>query len=236
MGGGKGSTSTSTIDLPQELEQGAVGTLGAALQSAALPYSPNRGVTIAGFSPQQEAGFQNADAAASAFGLAAGGQDYMPQQETGAGGVRGYSTGALYDENVNRSMGAADRLSREQLLRNYGMIGNTILSGGTLGGVNLWGAPSSNAPTGGAPAPSSGGGGGGGGGGGASAPRSGNSGNGGPTRPQARPTSGGGGYTGLADMLNGGGAGTSGGTFQGGPISGTLNRVGAKPRSSAGGK
>ena len=41
------------------------------------------------------------------------------------------------------------------------------------------------------------------------------------------------GYTGLRDMFDGGGAGTSGPTFQGGPLSGALNTVGLKPMAPA---
>lgn len=36
-------------------------------------------------------------------------------------------------------------------------------------------------------------------------------------------------YTGVKDMFDGGGPGTAGKTFKGGPLSGTLNKVGVKP-------
>jgi hypothetical protein len=49
------------------------------------------------------------------------------------------------------------------------------------------------------------------------------------------PTSGGtGGYTSFRDMFDGGGAGTSGSTYSGGPLSGTLNTLGVKPAGSGG--
>lgn len=44
-----------------------------------------------------------------------------------------------------------------------------------------------------------------------------------------------GGYTSFRDMIDGGGAGQSGSTFQGGPLSGTLNNAGVKPRGSGSG-
>jgi hypothetical protein len=43
----------------------------------------------------------------------------------------------------------------------------------------------------------------------------------------------GGGYTSVRDMFDGGGAGRSGDTFSGGPLSDTLNRVGARPARPA---
>lgn len=39
----------------------------------------------------------------------------------------------------------------------------------------------------------------------------------------------GGGYTGIRDMFDGGGPGKPGTKFQGGPLSGTLNKIGVKP-------
>ena len=137
MGGGKGSKQTTTVKLPEELEQGAVGALGGAMQSASLGYRPNQGITIAGFSPQQEAAMRSADAAASAFGLGVGGGGYLPQQETGAGGVKGYSTGALLAENIGKSMTQEDVQQRDEVLANYGMIGNKILGGPRLGDLPL---------------------------------------------------------------------------------------------------
>jgi len=223
MGSGKGSTQTTEVKLPEELQQGAVGTLGAALQSASLPYAPNRGVTIAGFSPQQEAAFQGANAASSAFGLGTGAGGYMPQQEIGAGGVKGYSTGALYDQNVERSMSEADQLRRSRLLENYGTIGDTILSGKTLGGVNLWGTQDGTGATSGSAgkaAPQ-----GGGGGGGSSS--SGGGGSSGGSNYSSKPktaSQSGGGYTSFGDMFDGGGAGASGDTFQGG-VSAISNKI-----------
>lgn len=136
-GGGKGGSKETTVELPPELETGSAGAIGAAMQSAALPYKPNRGVTIAGFSPQQEAVFDGTNAAAAAFGLPIAQGNYLPEMETGAGGVKGYSTGALFDENVDKSMTEEDIIAREKLLENYGMIGDQVLSMERLGGLPL---------------------------------------------------------------------------------------------------
>ena len=126
--GGKSSTQKVVTELPESLEAGAAGTLGAALQSASLPYSPNRGVTIAGVAPQQEAAMQGSNMMASALGLPIGDtQGYLPQTETGAGGFQGYSTGGLYDQTVNRSVTPEAQIARENVLKNYGLIGTNIL-------------------------------------------------------------------------------------------------------------
>ena len=128
MGGGKSSSQTTKVKLPKELEAGAVGALGGALQSASLPYSPNRGITIAGFSPDQQAAMNNANTGAATFGLASGaGQSYLPATQTGAGGVQGYSTGALFDQNVDASMSMQDRQLREDILQGYANTGSKIL-------------------------------------------------------------------------------------------------------------
>jgi len=137
MGGGKGGSQTTTVKLPEELEQGSVGTLGAALQSASLPYAANRGVTIADFAPQQYAAMRNAESGAGAFGFAQSdpSAQYLPPALLGAGGARGFSTGALYDQNVNVSMTEDDLARREALLQNYGLIGDKVLSGKRIGSV-----------------------------------------------------------------------------------------------------
>lgn len=119
MGGGKGGSQTQTIKLPKSLEEGSTEVLAAGLRSAALPYSPNRGVTIAAFSPQQQAAMEGANSAAGAFGLPMGQGQYMPPAEVGAGGVKGYSTGDLYDQNVARSMTPAEQAARNALLLSY---------------------------------------------------------------------------------------------------------------------
>jgi len=57
-----------------------------------------------------------------------------------------------------------------------------------------------------------------------------------PSRPADLGSSGSGGhYTGLMDMINGGGPGQSGSTFEGGPFSGALNKIGINPVGSGGG-
>jgi hypothetical protein len=61
---------------------------------ATLPYSPNLGVTLAGFTPQQLAAQDMANAQASAFGFAAPSQSAaqtMPATQMSPSGIAGYS-------------------------------------------------------------------------------------------------------------------------------------------------
>lgn len=104
-GGGKGGETQQQID--PALTAAARDGLDLAAAGAAIPYSPNRGVQFAAFTPQQEAAMQGADDAAAAFGLPSTGNPVsagIPAAETNAAGVKGYSTGAAYDEMKNKSM------------------------------------------------------------------------------------------------------------------------------------
>lgn len=60
-------------------------------------YQPNRGVTIAGFTPKQNEAFSMGDAAATAFGFAPSGRDPMPATEESAYGIAGYRPSREYD-------------------------------------------------------------------------------------------------------------------------------------------
>lgn len=75
---------------------------------AQMPFTPNRGVTIADFSPMQKAAFSGTDAMASAFGLqGSGGQTGLPQAVDSGGGVMGFGSGGIFDQNVAASMSPA---------------------------------------------------------------------------------------------------------------------------------
>lgn len=112
-GGGKGGTSTQEID--PGLTAAARDALDFSAAAMAVPNSPNRGVQIAGFTPQQEASFANNNAAAGALGLATGGMPAMPAKETSASGIEGYSTGADFDQMRDSSMSAGLQQAIAQL-------------------------------------------------------------------------------------------------------------------------
>lgn len=120
-GGGKGGATESSQQIDPRLAQGGVEILTSAFEAASQPYRPNQGMTIAAFTPQQQAAFQGANAAAEAFGLPSQQQGYqtMPNPEVGESGIRGYSTGDLYSTNVERSMSQQDMQNQADILQSY---------------------------------------------------------------------------------------------------------------------
>jgi len=125
-GGGKGGSEEQIVRLDPRLEEGAANAIALAMQSAALPYRPNRGVTVAGMSPQQQAAFQGADQAAQAFGLPGSQGSYLPQTQTTPEGYRGYSTGGTYDQSIAASLSPQDLAQRNAILAKYGESGRAL--------------------------------------------------------------------------------------------------------------
>ena len=106
MSGGKGGSSTSTVEIPEYIEAAAQRNLNKAERISQLGYVPYYGPDVAAFTPMQQAGFQNTADVAGAFGLAApttqrdimGGMD-APMQY--AGGVQGYSSQPMFQQSVD---------------------------------------------------------------------------------------------------------------------------------------
>jgi hypothetical protein len=100
MAGGGSETTTSTIEIPQWLQEAAQSGLARGQQAASIGYVPYRGPDVAALTPLQQAAMANTSAASSAFGLGpspmpgAG----MPAVQTFAGGLQGYSSAPLYDQ------------------------------------------------------------------------------------------------------------------------------------------
>jgi hypothetical protein len=91
MSGGKGGSTTSTVTVPQYIEDAAKANLAKAEEISKIGYTPYYGPDVAAFNPMQQAGFQNTAGMADAFGLAGGGtgMEGMPAPTTYAGGVQG---------------------------------------------------------------------------------------------------------------------------------------------------
>lgn len=102
-GGGKGGKSSTEVSVPAWLEQAAQSGLARGTQAAGIGYVPYQGPDVAALTPMQEAAMFNTGQASSAFGLgpspmpSAG----MPEVQTFAGGMRGYSAFPLYNQAVN---------------------------------------------------------------------------------------------------------------------------------------
>jgi hypothetical protein len=100
MAGGGSNTQTTTVEIPAWLQEAAQGLMARANQTSQIGYTPYYGPDVAAMTPLQEAAIANTGAASSAFGLgpspmpSAG----MPEVQTFANGMRGYSSGGMYDQ------------------------------------------------------------------------------------------------------------------------------------------
>lgn len=114
MSGGKGGSTTQSVEIPSWMQDAARKNLGRAQQTSELGYMPYYGPDVAAPSPMLQSAWQGVANQASAFGLGPSGQDVMagmPTAKTYEGGVTGYSSGDLYDQAVaefeNRRPGQA---------------------------------------------------------------------------------------------------------------------------------
>lgn len=101
MSGGKGGSQSSKVEIPAWAESAMQENLQRAKQAAQIGYQPYYGPDVAAFTPMQEAGMQGAYDAAAAYGLAAPGGNAMagmPQAQEFAGGIKGYSSGDLFEQ------------------------------------------------------------------------------------------------------------------------------------------
>lgn len=103
MSGGKGGTTTSTVEIPQWLETAAQSNLDKANEISKIGYTPYFGPDVAALTPLQQASMQNTQQAAQAFGTAAPTDVMagMPEGQTYAGGVQGYSSAPLYQQALS---------------------------------------------------------------------------------------------------------------------------------------
>jgi len=214
-GGGKGGSTTSTVKIPAWLEQAAQANIRRAEDVAAIGNVPYYGPDVAAMTPMQMSAGQGINTAAGAFGLGTNDLSMgMPAPQTFAGGVQGYSSGALYDQALRelqtRAPGQYDAITNMFINR---QTGAAPLGFGQGVPAMVQGAPAAPLSYG------SGGGGGGGGGGGLAF--------GTPAKTSGT------GFTSLRDMFDGGGQGRSGTTFSGGPLSNVANKAGVSPAKSS---
>lgn len=103
MSGGKGGSTSSSVEIPAWLENAAIENINRARDVQSIGYTPYYGPEVAAFSPMQEQAMQATGSAAQAFGLAPQGFDAMagmPQAQEFAGGLMGYSSAPLYEQSV----------------------------------------------------------------------------------------------------------------------------------------
>ena len=101
----KGGSTTSSTEIPAWLENAAIENINKGRDVSEIGYTPYYGPEVAAFSPMQQQSMQSTGGAASAFGLAPQGFDAMagmPEAQTFAGGIQGYSSAPLYEEALSQ--------------------------------------------------------------------------------------------------------------------------------------
>jgi len=101
----KGGTTSGSTEIPAWLESAAIENINKARDVSQIGYVPYYGPDVAAFSPMQQQSMQSTGNAASAFGLAPEGFDGtagIPQAQTFAGGVQGYSSAPLYEQSLDK--------------------------------------------------------------------------------------------------------------------------------------
>ena len=106
MSGGKGGSTSSSVEIPEYIEKAAQRNLNKAERISQIGYTPYYGPDVAAFTPMQQASFQNTADVASAFGMGTptAQQDVMggmgvPTQY--ANGLTGYSSAPIYQQSLN---------------------------------------------------------------------------------------------------------------------------------------
>ena len=103
MGGGLSGSTSTEVSIPAWLQEAAQSAMARGQQAAGIGYVPYRGPDVAALTPLQEAAMANTSMASSAFGLGASPLPSagMPEVQTFAGGMRGYSAFPLYEQAIN---------------------------------------------------------------------------------------------------------------------------------------
>ena len=123
MSGGKGGSSTSSVQIPEYIETAAQNNLNMAQDVSQIGFVPQYGPSVAAFTPMTNASFDNTANAASAFGMttptagssaAYGGMG--PATDYG-NGVMGYSAKPIYDNMMSEF--AADRPGQYDYINSF---------------------------------------------------------------------------------------------------------------------
>lgn len=100
-GGGKGGEQTTSVTYPPWVVEPAKRAIARGEDIAQIGYIPYEGPDVAALAPQQMAAMEGAQSAASAFGLPqANPMANLPQAQTYAGGVQGYSGAPLAEQLI----------------------------------------------------------------------------------------------------------------------------------------
>jgi len=100
----KGGTTNTTQEIPEYLQEANKEAINDARSVSQLGYVPYFGPDVAAFSPMQQQSMRSTGNAASSFGLAPQGFDGtagIPQAQTFAGGIQGYSSAPIYEQALD---------------------------------------------------------------------------------------------------------------------------------------
>ena len=101
MGKLLGGSQTSQTKIPAYIEDASKANIAKANELAGIGYTPYYGPDVAAFNGTQNAAFGNTNQMADAFGMAQG-QGGMPQAQTFAGGVQGYSSAPMFEQALEQ--------------------------------------------------------------------------------------------------------------------------------------
>jgi len=100
----KGGTTNTTQAIPEYLQEANKEAINDARSVSQLGYVPYFGPDVAAFSPMQQQSMLSTGNAASSFGLAPQGFDGtagIPQSQSFAGGIQGYSSAPIYEQALD---------------------------------------------------------------------------------------------------------------------------------------
>mgnify|MGYP000002770809 CR=1 FL=1 len=144
----KGGTTSQSTQIPAYLEDAVRENINRARDVSQIGYVPYYGPDVAAFSPMQQQSMRSTGNAASAFGLAPQGFDGtagIPQAQTFAGGVQGYSSAPLYEQSLDNLFANApaqynamadmfiDPFTGARSRNNYGNASPVAMTGGGNG-------------------------------------------------------------------------------------------------------
>ena len=142
MSGGKGGSTTSSVQIPDWAQDAAKKNIAMGEYASQLGYMPYYGLDVAAQTPAQQAANQNFGSAVSAFGgqapvdMNAG----MPTAQT-VDGVTGYSSGGLFDsalaELEQRRPAQYQAYSSMFVNPQTGEVGTAFTPSGSIGNTNL---------------------------------------------------------------------------------------------------
>ena len=114
MSGGKGGGQTTTAEIPEWAKEPTIRNLQRAEDVQQIGYQPYMGADLAAFNPTQMSAMQNTLDAASAFGMSAPATPMqgMPEAQTFAGGIQGYSAYPLF-EQAQRELAAQNPVQQQ---------------------------------------------------------------------------------------------------------------------------